>query len=779
MSLYRKVLEKMKKINCIQKERGAIFVLTAVLLPIMFGCLGIAYDVGTIYMHKARLQNVADAAALAGGRAYLQSQTKTTGTKDDIDGDTKGKAEKEYVIGGSQTLSGNHQDADKAADDYIYNNIINLGNKVYSDQYSHYALKGIKKSGDNYTEADEIFYRIGLSETVPLHFLPVITNKYSETVRAGAVAVVVLGTTTTTIIPGSENPPSVKSLFDDLFVVSNNLNASRGTISNPDYNALANGLSKIVTTFDGDMIFTGGTWDTSSNYTLQDNHEGLYLYTKEEKEYQLANGLSILQMNSIANVGNRLVQDTSISIDAYVSGFLKKLGRPHIELQVQNYEFNTSNLTNITNANARDFYAVDTTSGTIYYQSASDGNYYSCSKTYLKIGDNLYYEFQKEGSGFQDTNWQWINCSSYVFDTEGNQIFCYKNGNNWNFYKKNIIVHTYDWGTQFETKYEKLAVSATPVSDNANSTIFSYTDSGKNISIIMEKINVDFSQNYKVSEQDVKNSSVYHWTGGSGMNAKLNVNGGLDGDESEPIYIIVSEGNPKIEVTASNQRPVVYCYLGSSSEIELKIGANVTFKGTIYAPYKGVMIKNQSSAQFEGNVIANYVNIQEAGAGYTQKNFVKNDNDLTVASDAILAAQEARKQQATSYAQQQLASLGVTADTWSDASWFASQSAEKQQQLTEAWYNARKQLWEQYGIDMPDWPWSTGGKTTDANRHHYSTSTNTGGSTGSQTIITTTDETLRLINFRTEYQVNEDGSVPENKVLDPFIFETLAKPNSY
>ena len=85
MSVFRTVLEKIKNINSLYNERGSILVLTALLLPIMFGCLGIAYDVGTVYMHKARLQNVADAAALAGGRAYLQSQTKTNG-KDSVDG---------------------------------------------------------------------------------------------------------------------------------------------------------------------------------------------------------------------------------------------------------------------------------------------------------------------------------------------------------------------------------------------------------------------------------------------------------------------------------------------------------------------------------------------------------------------------------------------------------------------------------------------------------------------------------------------------------------------
>jgi len=57
MTLYEKILERMKNIKFLKQERGAIFVLTALLLPLMFGFLGFAYDVGNLYMHKARLQN--------------------------------------------------------------------------------------------------------------------------------------------------------------------------------------------------------------------------------------------------------------------------------------------------------------------------------------------------------------------------------------------------------------------------------------------------------------------------------------------------------------------------------------------------------------------------------------------------------------------------------------------------------------------------------------------------------------------------------------------------
>lgn len=54
----------MRKTNLLQ--RGSILVLTAVLLPIMLAFTGLAVDIGYVYVQHAHMQNVADAAALAG-----------------------------------------------------------------------------------------------------------------------------------------------------------------------------------------------------------------------------------------------------------------------------------------------------------------------------------------------------------------------------------------------------------------------------------------------------------------------------------------------------------------------------------------------------------------------------------------------------------------------------------------------------------------------------------------------------------------------------------------
>ena len=98
----------------------------------------------------------------------------------------------------------------------------------------------------------------------------------------------------------------------------------------------------------------------------------------------------------------------------------------------------------------------------------------------------------------------------------------------------------------------------------------------------------------------------------------------------------------------------------------------------------------------------------------------------------------------------------------SNSNWYNEQTFGRKKQLYANW----RTLYDEYAGDttMRDllWPW---------NKNF--------GIEGDNTQTVTTDEKLRLINYRTDFQVNEDGSIPENKVLDPFIFETLAKPDSY
>lgn len=455
MSFYGKVLEKINVINCIKKERGAIFVLTALLLPIMFGCLGIAYDVGTLYMHKARLQNVADAAALAGGRAYLQSQTKPSG-QDSVDGTmdyrSKDIANCTYKGGRSMTVKyeygkkttidrGNttqHPDADAAADNYIYNNIVNLGNTVYADKYSHFAL--------NYGNAtSKIFYRIGLYETVPLRFLPLITDKYSETVRAGAIAYVEPGMT----FPGGDETTTTSySIFDNLFTYSDEFHSV--TATDNDGARMA---------FIGDIVYTHGS----------NTHDNYYTYSDVDLVEHLYENKGVTSGNKI----NDATIDTTFNTLDYLEALTtEKLKQTHVSLLDINHDPQTLKASDINNENSsiylsyitgpngetvwkgrtndtpyiyqdNEYYAVDSSGNYVYvdgkkvcYQRIGDGN----SKQYMPcIKDNgKYYVLTA-------TNTK----SDYYLETVNGATALCKDGNIFNYYRNGKYYNIDSYGNRF------------------------------------------------------------------------------------------------------------------------------------------------------------------------------------------------------------------------------------------------------------------------------------------------------------------------------------------
>lgn len=80
--------------NC---QRGAVIVLFALMLPVLFGFMGLGIDVGLAYVEKGKVQDIADSAALAGA-AHLADDNRLDAIK---------AAVKEYVEANGITLGEN------------------------------------------------------------------------------------------------------------------------------------------------------------------------------------------------------------------------------------------------------------------------------------------------------------------------------------------------------------------------------------------------------------------------------------------------------------------------------------------------------------------------------------------------------------------------------------------------------------------------------------------------------------------------------------------------
>lgn len=841
MTLRKKISELIKTIKELKQQSGSVLIISAMLLPLMLGCLGFAYDFGNLYIHKTRLQNIVDAAALAGGYAFLESQSNPDERlRDKVDAlpsaseglTGEGRDPVVYEVGGSRDPSGIHQNADGAADDYIYKNIVNLGTTVSSDEFSHYALK---TDGAN----PRVFYRIGLYEEVPLYFLSVLINKKEQRVRAGAIA----------LVDDGKGFSHGKTVFDNLFTVSDGINVGEGI-------AVDSTGAAIQATFDGDIVVAT---EKSKWGSVQ---KGDYFYTQAEKKFLSDNqeNLTISDMTAKnPNTGGKAVlwntsQDLE-GIDSEVSGFLNKLAGPHVDLKKNCNVLLISNLNNAIKTVDMDsykskdqqisnHYSISKTEGKVTYvtdyfnkQEAivkDDKNtwsykltrYVSCiprgasynlsveeldkfssegvnsdlspGKAYelYENENDYYYRFYTEGKQFKNSFSTFKpECFTYIVDSEGHKIFCLRKYNTYpyfDFYRKKWLpgskeyqywqINRKDSYNQVKgnTTYQNTYLISREVKLNENKITYTYHEMNdgqappKSFDMPIIKMEdmllsegFDLSNARRVNEYQINDTNVYHleqdgWESNDvneTKEMKFEVNG-LDGEEYFPMYIIIT-GNRgrkiKINVTKSNQRPIIFCNLTTNMISEFTINDGETFKGMIYSPYAkvvnvaGVTVGNNGTTKghFVGSIAAKELELQKASeqeiaTTWTHQNFLENDSDLNTISEEAAKAQAKRKQDAIQQAKNiftaKYPGLGIS-ENWDTPSWFSSQ-VENQNAIKSAWNEVRKDLLKDFGLDMPDWPWSEGGKQTDKNKHHYSLNDSDSGPAGKK---------VRIINFRTEY----------------------------
>ena len=237
-------------------QKGQIIVFTAVLLPLLIAATGFTVDFGNMYMHKSRLQNAADAAAIAGGWAYC----KNNNSKSYADSAANASVDANFPS--------------VAANDRLY--------KV-----------GKNKSGD-------IFYNVRLTSTVPVYFLSYFTG-VDDNVDINADS-------TAKISRSTSGQTSGNGLFDALFKFSDGGFRSINANQNPD-NITVSSI-KDSSFYKGRVVAVGENADSARHYThellqpsvLDDFPENTVLsdivYKKD------ANGNYVVDEN-----GNRVLSD--------------------------------------------------------------------------------------------------------------------------------------------------------------------------------------------------------------------------------------------------------------------------------------------------------------------------------------------------------------------------------------------------------------------------------------------------------------------------------------
>lgn len=196
-------------------QRGAIFAFTAVLIPMLMVFTGIVIDFGNLYVHHSRLQNAADAAAMAGGHAYVASDDELS-----------------Y-----------HPNANRAADLYTRRNHPKAAELDY--------LYQARESASKLT-----YFRVTLTERVPLYFLRFFPT-LGDDVEISAVGCAKFRRGGSAQDGGGGN-----KLFNYLFTIGGGF-YSLNSIQNPDNHDIYQQRSN-CSTYDGDMVFASQNgWQNS------------------------------------------------------------------------------------------------------------------------------------------------------------------------------------------------------------------------------------------------------------------------------------------------------------------------------------------------------------------------------------------------------------------------------------------------------------------------------------------------------------------------------------
>lgn len=145
-------------------QKGAFLVFTALMIPIIFLCAGFAVDLGNAWAYKSKLQNAADAAALAGAKEYGDNGTETVDSHDSADA----QAEKFLIA--------------NLGSDYYYNHLKKLADEGKGK--IKYQMKPLTQK-----DSTKSYYRVYLSTQAPAFFMRMFNYTHLD-VGVEAVAVV-------------------------------------------------------------------------------------------------------------------------------------------------------------------------------------------------------------------------------------------------------------------------------------------------------------------------------------------------------------------------------------------------------------------------------------------------------------------------------------------------------------------------------------------------------------------------------------------------------------
>lgn len=518
MFLFEKIRRKLQKLTCLKQQKGSVFVMTALMFPILLGMVGFAYDAGNLYIHRGRAQNTVDAAALAGARAFYAEETdkitelrRSLSTSPNNNVRRISSEQRNEIKGLSKTV------AKDSADTYIELDMKNLNNSNYSRD-CYYLI-------DKYYQR---YFRVELTETVPLHFIQLVTGTPVHEVKAAANC---------TIPDSIEYNSGAKSVF----MVNRQSNSSGGfTIdataetSFYDSNSI---LSYIHPTwsgvFDGNLYFTGEdenfNFDLGTNLDAYDGTELKKAFNSKAKALlDTVTPLEALAME--AQAASPAMSLQQIVEDSRFMAFVTALEAD------KNPNFYTNNA----------FTSEGNELIATMSQKLLEGNYPAAYNSFFETisNDPYYYTTFSNADYYID-----------VFGEAVDELFRQKG-------TSSKLYGQYDGET--DGSYRKVWTFSDLSARAAEHKYFYYSANNaknKNEKITTFTLNIDAAYNLETAD---------------GVN------------ENTPLYLYIADKVSEsitVNLDADSKRPLILCYKGENNpDIQINLNGH-TFRGIIYTPH--------------------------------------------------------------------------------------------------------------------------------------------------------------------------------------------------
>ena len=221
------------------RQRGQVMLLYALLIPVMFLFLGVAIDLGWYYLNVSRLQNAADASAIAGAHAMIANDTENFSSYGD-----------NVVLVGNVDLGdvpySMATDGDAAAAKYVVKNLSDTSAEPVKngDAYSmtdNWGIGGnseVTLTPNLYKVGETYYYVITLNERVRHLFLPGWFDAMNAPVTAIAMLTKNSDDTGVSDETGGSTPPTPTPPPDPVTLIFDSNGGSFGDNSTTDSKSL-------------------------------------------------------------------------------------------------------------------------------------------------------------------------------------------------------------------------------------------------------------------------------------------------------------------------------------------------------------------------------------------------------------------------------------------------------------------------------------------------------------------------------------------------------------